>query len=228
MKAKIASNKPVDKLTDAEASAELERLAREIAHHDELYFAQDDPEISDADYDALRQRNAAIEARFPQLVRRDSPSSRVGTTPAAAFGKVRHAVPMLSLGNAFTEEDVVDFIARVRRFLRLAADALVELTAEPKIDGLSISLTYEGGRLVQAATRGDGTEGENVTPNVMTVKQIPRRLSGKGAPALIEVRGEIYLGHADFEKLNAEQAAAGAKIFANPRNAAAGRSGTST
>ena len=152
----------------------------------------------------------------------DSPSSRVGTTPVAAFGKVRHAVPMLSLGNAFTEEDVVDFIARVRRFLGLAADAVVELTAEPKIDGLSISLTYEGGRLVQAATRGDGTEGENVTPNVMTVKQIPRRLSGKGVPELIEVRGEIYLGHADFEKLNAEQAAAGAKIFANPRNAAAG------
>jgi DNA ligase (NAD+) len=222
MKAMIASNKPVDKLTDAEAGAELERLAREIAHHDDLYYAQDNPEISDADYDALRQRNAAIEARFPQLVRPDSPSSRVGTTPVAAFGKVRHAVPMLSLGNAFTEEDVVDFIARVRRFLGLAADALVELTAEPKIDGLSISLTYEGGRLMQAATRGDGTEGENVTPNVMTVKQIPRRLSGKGAPELIEVRGEIYLGHADFEKLNGEQAAAGAKIFANPRNAAAG------
>ena len=170
----------------------------------------------------MRQRNAAIEARFPKLVRPDSPSSRVGTTPVAAFGKVRHAVPMLSLGNAFTEEDVVDFIARVRRFLGLAADAVVELTAEPKIDGLSISLTYEGGRLVQAATRGDGTEGENVTPNVMTVKQIPRRLSGKGVPELIEVRGEIYLGHDDFEKLNAEQAAAGAKIFANPRNAAAG------
>ncbi len=222
MKATIASNKPVDKLTDAEARAELERLAREIAHHDDLYFAQDDPEISDADYDALRQRNAAIEARFPKLVRPDSPSARVGTTPVATFGKVRHAVPMLSLGNAFTEEDVVDFIARVRRFLGLAADAVVELTAEPKIDGLSISLTYEGGRLVQAATRGDGTEGENVTPNVITVKQIPRRLSGKGVPELIEVRGEIYLGHADFEKLNAEQAAAGAKIFANPRNAAAG------
>ena len=178
---KTKSNKPADKLTEAEARAELERLAREIAHHDQLYYAQDDPEISDADYDALRQRNAAIEARFPQLVRPDSPSSRVGTTPVAAFGKVRHAVPMLSLGNAFTEEDVVDFFARVRRFLGLAADAVVELTAEPKIDGLSISLTYEGGRLVQAATRGDGTEGENVTPNVMTVKQIPRRLSGKGA-----------------------------------------------
>src|SRR5262245_20808213 len=222
MKAAIASNKPVDKLSEAEARAELERLAREIARHDALYYRDDAPEISDADYDALRQRNAAIEARFPDLVRPDSPSSRVGSAPVAAFGKVRHAVPMLSLGNAFTEEDVVDFIARVRRFLGLAADAVVELTAEPKIDGLSISLTYEAGRLVQAATRGDGSEGENVTPNVMTVKQIPRRLAGKGVPEVIEVRGEIYLGHSDFEKLNAEQAAAGAKIFANPRNAAAG------
>ena len=222
MKATGAAKKPVDKLTEADARSELERLTREIARHDTLYYAQDDPEISDADYDALRQRNAAIEARFPKLVRPDSPSLRVGAAPVAAFGKVRHAVPMLSLGNAFTEDDVVDFLARVRRFLGLAADAVVEVTAEPKIDGLSISLTYEGGRLVQAATRGDGTEGENVTPNVMTVKQIPRRLAGKGAPELIEVRGEIYLGHADFEKLNAEQAAAEAKIFANPRNAAAG------
>jgi DNA ligase (NAD+) len=219
---KTTANKPADKLSAAEAKGELERLAREIGRHDELYYGEDAPEITDADYDALRQRNAAIEARFPDLVRPDSPSSRVGTAPVAAFGKVRHAVPMLSLGNAFTEEDVADFIARVRRFLGLAVDAVVELTAEPKIDGLSISLTFEGGRLVQAATRGDGSEGENVTPNVMTVKQIPRRLAGKGAPDLIEVRGEIYLRHDDFEKLNAEQAAAGAKIFANPRNAAAG------
>ena len=222
MKAAIASNKRVDRLSEAEARAELERLAREIARHDELYYAQDDPEISDADYDALRQRNAAIEARFPSLIRTDSPSARVGAAPAAVFSKVRHAVPMLSLGNAFTEEDVVDFLARVRRFLGLAGEAVVELTAEPKIDGLSISLTYEDGRLVQAATRGDGTTGENVTPNVMTLKQVPRRLTGKGIPDLIEVRGEIYLRHDDFEKLNAEQAAAGAKVFANPRNAAAG------
>jgi DNA ligase (NAD+) len=219
---KTPANKPADKLSGAEAKDELERLAREIARHDELYYGEDAPELEDADYDALRQRNATIEARFPDLVRPDSPSSRVGSAPVAAFGKVRHAVPMLSLGNAFTEEDVADFIARVRRFLGLAADAVVELTVEPKIDGLSISLTYEGGRFVQAATRGDGSEGENVTPNVMTVKQIPRRLAGKGAPDLIEVRGEIYLRHDDFEKLNAEQAAAGAKIFANPRNAAAG------
>src|SRR5262245_50023364 len=222
MAAANLSNKGVQRLSEAEARAELERLAREIARHDALYYRDDAPEISDADYDALRQRNAAIEARFPDLVRPDSPSSRVGSAPVAAFGKVRHAVPMLSLGNAFTEEDVVDFIARVRRFLGLAADAVVELTAEPKIDGLSISLTYERGRLVQAATRGDGSEGENVSPNVMTVKQVPRRLAGKGIPDLIEVRGEIYLRHDDFEKLNAEQAAAGAKVFANPRNAAAG------
>jgi DNA ligase (NAD+) len=222
MKATGAAGKPVDKLTEAQAGAELERLAREIARHDELYHAQDAPEISDADYDDLRQRNAAIEARFPALVRPDSPSTRVGAAPAAVFGKVRHAVPMLSLGNAFSEDDVVDFVARVRRFLGLGGDAAVELTAEPKIDGLSISLTYEGGRLVQAATRGDGTEGENVTPNVMTVRQVPRRLAGKGVPERIEVRGEIYLAHGDFEKLNAEQAAAGGKIFANPRNAAAG------
>ncbi len=222
MKATTATTKPVDKLTDAQAKAELERLAREIAHHDELYYAQDAPEISDADYDALRQRNAAIEARFPEHVRPDSPSKRIGAAPVEAFGKVRHVVPMLSLGNAFSEEDVADFIARVRRFLGLAADARVELTAEPKIDGLSISLTYRDGRLVQAATRGDGTEGENVTPNVMTMQQVPRRLAGRGLPELIEVRGEIYLRHDEFEKLNAEQAAAGAKVFANPRNAAAG------
>jgi DNA ligase (NAD+) len=219
---KPKADKPTANLTEAQARAELERLAREIAHHDELYYGQDDPEISDADYDALRQRNAAIEARFPSLARDDSPSLRVGAAPVAVFGKVRHSVPMLSLGNAFSEEDVVDFIARVRRFLGLGADAPVELTAEPKIDGLSISLTYENARLVQAATRGDGTEGENVTPNVMTMREIPRRLAGKGVPELIEVRGEIYLRHDDFQKLNAEQAATDAKVFANPRNAAAG------
>jgi DNA ligase (NAD+) len=222
MKTKTAPAKAVESLTPAEAKAELGRLAREIARHDELYHAQDAPEISDADYDALRLRNSEIETRFPDLVRTDSPSKRVGAAPVAAFGKVRHAVPMLSLGNAFSEEDVGDFIGRVRRFLGLAADEPVELTAEPKIDGLSISLTYEKGRLVQAATRGDGTEGENVTPNVLTMKQVPRKLTGRGVPDLIEVRGEIYLRHDEFEKLNAEQAAAGGKIFANPRNAAAG------
>jgi len=217
-----ANDKPIDALTPAGAGAELARLASAIAHHDALYHRQDAPEISDADYDALRQRNAAIEARFPELVREDSPSRRVGAAPVEAFGKVRHAVPMLSLGNAFSDEDVADFIARVRRFLGLAADAPLAFTAEPKIDGLSISLTYQGGRLVQAATRGDGVEGENVTGNVMTIREVPHRLAGKGVPEEIEVRGEIYLAHADFEQLNAEQAAAGAKIFANPRNAAAG------
>jgi DNA ligase (NAD+) len=222
MNPKRTAKKPVDRLSQAEAAAELEHLAREIAHHDQRYHAEDAPEISDADYDELRARNAAIEARFPDLVRADSPSKRIGAAPVEAFGKVRHAVPMLSLGNAFADEDVVDFVARVRRFLGLAADASVPVTAEPKIDGLSISLRYEHGRLVQAATRGDGSEGENVTANVMTIKQIPRTLKGKDVPDLIEARGEIYLAHADFEKLNAEQAEAGTKIFANPRNAAAG------
>jgi len=215
-KPKSAPKKPAEDLSEAEAKAELARLAREIAHHDERYHAEDAPEISDADYDALRQRNAAIEARFPDLVRADSPSKRVGVAPVEAFGKVRHEVPMLSLGNAFADEDVTDFVARVRRFLGLGGDESVAVTAEPKIDGLSISLRYERGRLVQAATRGDGSEGENVTANVMTIKQIPRVLKGKDVPELIEARGEIYLAHADFEKLNAEQAAAGAKIFANP------------
>jgi DNA ligase (NAD+) len=222
MTAANASKKAVERLSETEAGRELERLATEIARHDTLYYAEDAPEISDADYDALRQRNAAIEARYPQLLREDSPSRRVGSVPVEAFGKVRHAVPMLSLGNAFNEEDVTDFMARVRRFLGLPVDAVVEVTAEPKIDGLSISLTYVKGRLTQAATRGDGTEGENVTPNVKTMRLIPHRLSGAALPDLIEVRGEIYLSHHDFEKLNREQAAAGGKVFANPRNAAAG------
>jgi DNA ligase (NAD+) len=217
-----ASKKTVGKLTEAEAKAELERLAGEIARHDALYYRQDAPEISDADYDELRARNAALEARFPALRRADSPSQRVGAKPVEAFGKVRHAVPMLSLGNAFDNEEVSDFIVRVRRFLGLAPELPIEVVAEPKIDGLSISLTYEGGRLVQGATRGDGTEGENVTANVMTIKQIPHRLAGRGVPERIEVRGEIYLPHDDFKTLNAEQAAAGGKVFANPRNAAAG------
>jgi len=221
MKARAAA-KPVDELTEPEATAELERLVAEIARHDELYYRQDDPEISDAAYDELRLRNAAIEARFPALQRADSPSRRVGAAPAEAFGKVRHVVPMLSLGNAFADDEVTDFVARVRRFLGLATDAPVEVLAEPKIDGLSISLTYAAGRLTLAATRGDGVEGENVTANVMTIRQIPHRLHGQSVPARIEVRGEIYLPHADFRTLNAEQAAAGGKVFANPRNAAAG------
>jgi DNA ligase (NAD+) len=221
MKASL-STKAAGALTEREAKAELKRLAAEIARHDALYYRQDEPEISDAEYDELRARNAAIEARFPALQRSDSPSRRVGAAPVEAFGKVRHAVPMLSLGNAFDDQEVADFVGRVRRFLGLPPEAPIAVVAEPKIDGLSISLTYEAGRLVQGATRGDGIEGENVTANVMTIKQIPHRLAGRGIPDRIEVRGEIYLPHADFKALNAEQAAAGGKVFANPRNAAAG------
>jgi len=211
-----------ESLSRSQAEAELARLAAEIAHHDALYHAQGAPEISDAQYDALVQRNLAIEKRFPDLVRPDSPSLRVGASPADAFGKVQHLVPMLSLGNAFEDGDVADFVARVRRFLNLSATDPLAVTAEPKIDGLSISLRYDGGRLVEAATRGDGAVGENVTTNVMTIKEIPHRLRGAHIPERIEVRGEIYLGHDDFRRLNAEQEAAGGKIFANPRNAAAG------
>jgi DNA ligase (NAD+) len=205
-----------------EAEKELARLAVEIARHDDLYHAQEAPEISDADYDALRRRNEAIEARYPDLVRSDSPSKRVGAAPVDAFGTVRHRVPMLSLGNAFAEGDVAEFAQRIRRFLGLPAAETTVFCAEPKIDGLSISLTYEKGRLAIAATRGDGQQGENVTGNVRTIREIPHALTGKDVPDIIEVRGEIYLGHADFAALNAAQEAAGAKIFANPRNAAAG------
>jgi DNA ligase (NAD+) len=212
----------VEQLDAVSAAAELERLTLEIAHHDALYYRQDKPEISDAVYDALRQRNAAIEARFPDLVRADSPSHRVGAAPLEAFGKVRHAVPMLSLGNAFEDEDVTDFVERVRKFLMLDELDPLAVIAEPKIDGLSISIRYERGQLVQAATRGDGAEGENVTANVKTIKEIPHTLKGKDVPDVIDVRGEIYLSHADFARMNEAQAALGDKIFANPRNAAAG------
>ena len=216
--------KPADALTltKAEARAELETLAAEIARHDELYHAKDAPEISDAAYDALVIRNRTIETRFPDLVREDSPSRRVGSAPVEAFGKIRHDVPMLSLGNAFEDTEVTEFVERVRRFLRVPQDDFLEVLAEPKIDGLSISLRYENGRLVQAATRGDGTTGENVTANVMTIREIPHRLKGKDVPELIDVRGEIYLAHSDFQRLNAAQSEAGEKVFANPRNAAAG------
>ena len=214
--------KPVEALTEKEATRELQWLAAEIARHDALYYQNDAPEISDADYDLLRQRNIAIEARFPDLVLPESPSERVGSAPADAFGKVRHRVPMLSLGNAFDEADVVDFEDRIRRFLRLEPDEAVVFTAEPKIDGLSISLRYEDGVFVEAATRGDGAEGENVTSNVATLHELPERLQGGNVPSSIDIRGEIYLAHEDFARLNAEQEAAGSKVFANPRNAAAG------
>ena len=205
-------------LTEAEAAAELARLAAEIARANEAYHTLDAPEISDADYDALRRRNAEIEARFPALKRADSPSDTVGAGLAEGFGKVRHAVPMLSLENAFAAEDVAEFEDRIRRYL--GHDGPLAWTAEPKIDGLSLSLRYEGGRLVQAATRGDGETGENVTDNARTIADIPQMLTG--APDLLEVRGEVYMSHADFAALNDRQVAAGGKTFANPRNAAAG------
>jgi DNA ligase (NAD+) len=213
---------PIDTLSQAQAKAELERLATLIAHHDECYHRQDAPEISDVDYDVLRQRNDAIEARFPKLVRSDSPSRRVGAAPADGFGKVRHRVPMLSLANAFDDEDVSQFTERIHRFLGMDAETQLEYTAEPKIDGLSISIRFVEGRLVEAATRGDGAEGENVTANVKTIAEIPHMIKGRNVPDVIDVRGEIYMSHKDFARLNAEQAAAGAKVFANPRNAAAG------
>ncbi len=202
--------------------AEIARLTAEISHHDDLYYRHDAPEISDADYDALRRRLEEIEKAHPELRRADSPTAKVGAAPVGAFGKLRHDVPMLSLGNAFDDQDVVDFVERVRRFLMLGDDDVLEVTSEPKIDGLSISIRYENGALVQAATRGDGTEGENVTANIKTVREIPHTIKGGNVPELIDIRGEIYLGHKDFEKLNAAQAASGDKIFANPRNAAAG------
>jgi DNA ligase (NAD+) len=205
-----------------DAQSEMLHLASEIARHDALYYQQDAPEISDAEYDALRQRLSVLEHVHPELAATDSPSHRVGASPVAAFGKIRHDVPMLSLSNAFADEDVVEFAARVRRFLNLGDQDALDVTAEPKIDGLSISIRYQNGVLTQAATRGDGAEGENVTANIKTIKEIPHRLKGKDVPDLIDVRGEIYLGHKDFAALNAAQAEAGEKIFANPRNAAAG------
>jgi len=217
-----AEKKTVDKLTQKDAASELQRLAAEIAHHDERYHGQDAPEISDADYDALRLRNDAIEARFPDLVREDSPSRRVGSAPQSKFGKIRHRVAMLSLGNGFSGEDVLEYLGRIRRFLNLADEAPIDVTAEPKIDGLSLSLRYEKGKLVQGATRGDGMEGENVTLNVRTVKDIPNHIEAKDFPDVFEVRGEIYMSHKDFARMNEKQIQAGEKVFANPRNAAAG------
>ncbi|MBM3545047.1 MAG: NAD-dependent DNA ligase LigA [Alphaproteobacteria bacterium] len=214
--------KPVAELDEAEAAAELKRLAAEIAHHDALYYRQDEPEISDAEYDALRTRNDAIEARFPHLVRDDSPSLRIGAAPVEAFGKVTHRVPMLSLSNVFDEEELRDFLDRIRRFLGLPPSEKLAFTAEPKIDGLSITLRYERGVLVQGATRGDGYEGENVTPNVRTIADIPKSVKTKGFPDPFELRGEIYMSRKAFQRLNEEQVKRGDRVFANPRNAAAG------
>jgi DNA ligase (NAD+) len=213
-------------VTEQEAAAELEQLASEIARHNRLYHSDDAPEISDAEYDALVRRNAELERQFPHLVREDSPSRQVGAAPAAHLSKVRHARPMLSLDNAFAEEEVADFVDRIRRYLNLPADCEVALTAEPQIDGLSCSLRYEKGVLVLAATRGDGTTGEVVTDNVRTISDVPQRLQGE-APDVFEIRGEVYMSKADFAALNARLLAeaedpAKARQFANPRNAAAG------
>jgi DNA ligase (NAD+) len=214
-----AAQPPVDTLTDADAAEELAYLAREIAHHDAAYHTHDAPEITDADYDALRRRNAAIEARFPALIRPDSPSNRVGGAPESGFAKLRHRTPMLSLDNAFDATEFAEFCTRAKRFLG-RTEPLV-FVAEPKIDGLSINLTYERGHFVHGATRGDGTEGEDVTANLRTIKSVPDRLHGH-TPAQIEIRGEVFMTKADFLALNQAQADAGAKVFANPRNAAAG------
>ncbi len=212
---------PADDLSPDQAETELARLASEIAEHDRRYHQKDAPTISDAAYDALRRRNEAIEARFPKLVRENSPSRRVGAAPTSGFSKVTHAVPMLSLGNAFDAEDVAEFFARIGRFLGLPETDMIEIIAEPKIDGLSISLRYEAGKLVQGATRGDGSTGENVTANVETIAEIPKTLRGR-VPDVLEIRGEVYMSHKAFAALNQQREKDGDAVFANPRNAAAG------
>ena len=205
-----------------DAAARAAELRAQIAHHNRLYYELDRPEVSDADYDALMDELRALERRHPEIVTPDSPTQRVGAAPSGKFPKVRHSVPMLSLANGFTAEDVNAFIDRVRRFLKLGASEPFELTAEPKIDGLSLSLRYERGVLVRGATRGDGTEGEDVTANVRRVGDIPARMRGRAAPEICEIRGEVYMTRSAFLKLNEEQAAAGRTVFANPRNSAAG------
>ena len=216
------SESAVDDLSEKQAKAEHAKLEAEIAEHDRRYYQEDAPSVSDAAYDALRQRYNAIEARFPDLKTLESLSRRVGAAPSARFAKVRHAVPMLSLDNAFSEDDVADFVGRIRRFLRLPDDEDIAFSAEPKIDGLSMSLRYEDGALVTGATRGDGAEGEDVTANVKTLEDIPKRLKGKGVPKVCEVRGEVYMTKHAFLALNKRQAESGGQIFANPRNSAAG------
>jgi DNA ligase (NAD+) len=211
----------VAKLTKAQAKVEHMRLALELEGHDKRYYQDDAPSVTDAEYDALRQRYNAIEKRFPEFVTSDSPSQKVGAAPSGRFKKVRHAVPMLSLDNAFAEQDVIDFVGRIARFLKLGDDK-IDFSAEPKIDGLSMSLRYEGGELVTAATRGDGAEGEDVTANIRTLEDVPQKLKGRKVPDICEVRGEVYMTKKAFLALNERQKAAGDTIFANPRNSAAG------
>jgi len=220
--AKTKSLTDVAELTKAQAKVEHKRLALEIESHDKYYYQEDAPRISDADYDALRNRFNAIEARFPEFVTSDSPSQKIGAQPSGRFAKVRHAVPMLSLDNAFAEQDVLDFVGRIRRFLRLGDEDKIAFSAEPKIDGLSMSLRYEGGELVTAATRGDGAVGEDVTANIRTLEDVPKKLKGGKVPDICEVRGEVYMTKQAFLALNERQKAAGDTIFANPRNSAAG------
>ena len=222
-KSKKSSSPPdIATLTKAQAKVEHMRLALELEGHDKRYYQDDAPSVSDAEYDGLRQRFNAIEARFSEFVSSDSPSQKVGAAPSGRFAKVRHAVPMLSLDNAFAEEDVVDFVGRIRRFLKLGEDDRIDFSAEPKIDGLSMSLRYEGGELVTAATRGDGAEGEDVTVNIRTLEDVPKKLRGRNLPDICEVRGEVYMTKQAFIALNERQKAAGDTIFANPRNSAAG------
>src|SRR5258707_6954444 len=220
--AKTKALTDVAKLTKAQAKVELTRLALEIERHDKRSYQDDAPSVTDAEYDALRQRYNAIEKRFPEFVTAESPSQKVGAAPSGRFKKVRHAVAMLSLDNAFAEEDVIDFVGRIRRFLKLGDDDKIDFSAEPKIDGLSMSLRYEGGELVTAATRGDGAEGEDVTANIRTLEDVPERLKGRNVPDICEVRGEVYMTKKAFLALNERQKAAGDTIFANPRNSAAG------
>ncbi|MER9615847.1 NAD-dependent DNA ligase LigA [Mesorhizobium sp. M0207] len=214
--------KPVDSLSESEAASELKRLAQEIAEHDRRYHGEDAPIITDAEYDALTRRNLAIEQQFPHLVREDSPSRRVGAPPAEGFAKVRHAVPMLSLAKAYTDQDVADFIERGRRFFDRDKELNIAFTAEPKIDGLSASLRYEGGVFVQGATRGDGVVGEDITANLKTIADIPKTLKGSDWPEVIEIRGEVYMTYAEFEALKQRSAAIGGQDYVNPRNTAAG------
>src|SRR5689334_6452349 len=213
---------PVDFLTAKQAKAEHARLTAEIALHDKRYYQDDRPSITDAAYDALRARYNAIEERFPDLRTLESLSLKVGAAPSGKFRKVRHALPMLSLDNAFSDEDVVDFVARIRRFLKLDESETITFSAEPKIDGLSMSLRYDGGELVTAATRGDGAEGEDVTANIRTLWDVPKKLKGRNVPKICEVRGEVYMTKRAFLELNERQKAAGGQVFANPRNSAAG------
>jgi DNA ligase (NAD+) len=219
--AKAKTLPDVADLTKAQARTEWMRLALELEEHDRLYYQEDAPKVSDAEYDALRTRFNTIEKRFPDFVSAESPSQKVGAAPSGRFKKVRHVVPMLSLDNAFAEEDVRDFVGRIVRFLKLADDH-IDFSAEPKIDGLSMSLRYEGGKLVTAATRGDGAEGEDVTANIRTLEDVPQKLKGRNVPDVCEVRGEVYMTKKAFLALNERQKAAEDTIFANPRNSAAG------